>query len=124
MKKLFGIIILGLFLNITSYAHSQDYNCTYTFDGELFSLKLIKKNEYTYIFKQTIFETDEYILGENNEILMLGNPLYIEGKKNAFRVIFVDKVNKLFSITTLIEPNMREKYQIGVWGDATGVCYI
>tara|TARA_B100001123_G_C14521887_1_gene714567 strand:+ start:237 stop:500 length:264 start_codon:yes stop_codon:yes gene_type:complete len=82
---------------------------------------LIKKNLHSYIFKQN-YDSEEYILEESNEVLLLGNPRYVKGEKKAYRIVWLDKVSNLFTITTLIEPRMSGEYSGGVWGYAVGSC--
>ena len=39
-----------------------------------------------------------------------------------FRVIFLDKINKTFTMTNVIEPSLSQHYSNGIWGYTKGTC--
>ena len=125
MRKLFLYVFLGLILCNTGFA--EKYNCSYLFDGEEFSLKLEKISDYSYSFKMH-YEAEEYILGETEKLLILGAPRYVDDPNlniedvSVFRVIFLDKIDKTFTMTNVIEPSLSQHYSNGIWGYTKGTC--
>ena len=117
MKKTLIILVL-LF---SSSVVAEKYICSYLFDGEEFSVKLEKISDYSYSFKMH-YETEEYILAETDKLLIIGAPQYVEDGKSVFRVIFLDKIDKTISITSVIEPSFSQDYLRGIWGDVQGTC--
>ena len=113
------LIILILFFS--SSVFGKEYNCTYMFDEKNFPLNIKQKTDYSYILDMH-YETEEYILGETDKLLIIGSPQYVEDSKIVFRVIFVDKLNKTTSITSVIEPSFSQNYLRGIWGDVQGIC--
>ena len=91
------------------------------FGEENFPLNIKQKTDYSYVLDMH-YETEEYILGETDKLLIIGAPQYVEDSKTVFRVIFVDKLNKTISITSVIEPSFSQDYLRGIWGDVQGTC--
>ena len=91
------------------------------FEEENFPLNLKKKTNYSYAFNMN-YETEEYILAETDKLLIIGAPQYVEDGKSVFRVIFLDKIDKTISITSVIEPSFSQDYLRGIWGDVKGTC--
>jgi len=91
------------------------------FGEENFPLNIKQKTDYSYVFNMH-YETEEYILGETDKLLIIGAPQYVEDSKTVFRVIFLDKLNKTISITSVIEPSFSQDYLRGIWGDVQGTC--
>ena len=121
-KKMFFknlIFFIGILFSSSLYA--QDYKCSYEFDGDIFPLVLEKVSDYSYDFTMS-YTTQEFILFENDNYLTVGNPQRVSEQEIVYRTIFVDKINKLISITSVIEPQFYETYQRGVWGDVLGKC--
>ena len=118
-RKGFIFIILIIFYSLSAFG--KEYNCSYIFDEENFSLNLKKKTDYSYAFNMN-YETEEYILAETDKLLIIGAPQYVEDSKSVFRVIFLDKLNKTISITSVIEPSFSQDYLRGIWGDVQGTC--
>ena len=117
MKTLLTLFVL-LF---SSSVFANEYYCSYQFNDEEFPLTLKKRTDYSYTFEMN-FETEEYILGETNDLLIVGAPQLVEDDKVVFRVIFLDKLNKTISITSVIEPSFSQDYLRGIWGDVKGTC--
>ena len=117
MKTLLTLFVL-LF---SSSVFANEYYCSYQFNDEEFPLTLKKRTDYSYTFEMN-FETEEYILGETNDLLIVGAPQLVEDDKVVFRVIFLDKLNKTISITSVIEPSFSQDYLRGIWGDVQGTC--
>ena len=117
MKTL--LMLFFLFFSIPVVAN--EYYCSYQFNDEEFPLTFKKKTDYSYTFEMN-YETEEYILGETSDLLIVGAPQLVEDDKVVFRVIFLDKINKLLSITSVIEPNFNKDYIRGIWGDVIGKC--
>ena len=115
------ILITIFVLFFSSSVIAEEYNCSYLFDGEEFPLKLKKRTDYSFTFTMN-YESEEYILGETDKLLIIGAPQLVEESKVVFRVIFLDKINKTFTITSVIEPNFSQDYPRGIWGDVTGTC--
>ena len=116
--KLLLIIFFTFFLTISK---AQTYKCEYEFDEDIFELTLNKVTEYSYEVVMN-FTSKEYILFENEDYLILGNPMAVNDKEIVYRNIFLDKKNKLISLTSVIEPKFYESYTRGVWGGAIGRC--
>ena len=51
------------------------------------------------------YETEEFILGESDNLLIVGNPMIVENDTSVFRTIILDKVEKIITITSIIEPS-------------------
>ena len=68
------------------------------------------------------YETEEFILGESDNLLIVGNPMIVENDTSVFRTIILDKVEKIITIASIIEPSQSELYPGGVWGYAKGNC--
>ena len=115
------IRLIILFLLFSSSVFGKEYNCSYIFDEENFPLNIKQKTDYSYILDMH-YETEEYILGETDKLLIIGAPQYVEDSKTVFRVIFLDKLNKTISITSVIEPSFSQYYLRGIWGDVQGTC--
>ena len=113
------LIIFFIFVSFSVFG--KEYNCSYMFDKENFPLNIKQKTDYSYVLDMH-YETEEYILGETDKLLIIGAPQYVEDSKTAFRVIFVDKLNKTISITSVIEPSFSQDYLRGIWGDVQGTC--
>jgi hypothetical protein len=113
------LIIFFIFFLFESKA--QNYKCEYKFNDDVFELTLNKATEYSYEFTMN-FTSEEFILFENEDYLILGNPLAVSDKEIVYRNIFLDKKNKLISLTSVIEPKYYSSYPRGVWGDALGRC--
>ena len=119
LRKGFIFIVLATFYSLSAFGN--EYNCSYMFDEENFPLSIKQKTDYSYIFDMH-YETEEYILGETDKLLIIGAPQYVEESKTVFRVIFLDKLNKTISITSVIEPSFSQDYLRGIWGDVQGTC--
>ena len=115
------IRLIILFLLFSSSVFGKEYNCSYIFGEENFPLNIKQETDYSYIFSMN-YETEEYILGETDKLLIIGAPQYVEDSKTVFRVIFLDKLNKTISITSVIEPSFSQDYLRGIWGDVQGTC--
>ena len=118
-RKGFIFIVLIVFYSLSAFGN--EYNCSYIFDEENFPLNLKKKTDYSYAFNMN-YETEEYILAETDKLLIIGAPQYVEDGKSVFRVIFLDKIDKTISITSVIEPSFSQDYLRGIWGDVQGTC--
>ncbi len=119
MKNSFlSLFFLSLF---STSIFANEYNCSYFFDDEEFNLTLTKNSEYSYLFNMD-YESEEYILGESDKLLIVGNPMLVDDETSVFRTIILDKVEKMITITSIIEPNQSELYPGGVWGYAKGYC--
>ncbi len=135
MKK----ILIVLFL-IPNLVMAEVYNCQYRWDDQKFEVLFERKQvhlgskTYTYfLYKQKkqlelgIAESNEEILFEDDEYLILGN--IVKGNINLFRTIWIDKLSKKFRIATEKEPqesfnenNVREAMPQGIYGVADGNC--
>ena len=84
-------ILLTLFvLLFSSSVVAEKYICSYLFDGEEFSVKLEKISDYSYSFKMH-YETEEYILGETDKLLILGAPQLVDDSNlNIWGVLLLD----------------------------------
>ena len=118
-RKGFIFIVLIVFYSLSAF--SNEYHCSYMFDEENFPLNIKQKTDYSYAFNMN-YETEEYILAETDKLLIIGAPQYVEDSKTVFRVIFLDKLNKTISITSVIEPSFSQDYLRGIWGDVQGTC--
>ena len=121
------ILLTLFFLLFSSSVVAEKYICSYLFDGEEFSVKLEKISDYSYSFKMH-YETEEYILGETEKLLILGAPQLVDDLNlniedvSVFRVIFLDKIDKTFTMTNVIEPSLSQHYSNGIWGYTKGTC--
>lgn len=113
------LIIFFIFFLIESKA--QNYKCEYKFLDDVFEFNLNKATEYSYEFTMNS-TTEEFILFENEDYLILGNPKTVRNNRLVYRNIFLDKKNKLISLTSVIEPQYNNFYPNNVWGDASGRC--
>ena len=116
-----GFIFIVLIVFYSLSAFSNEYHCSYMFGEENFPLNIKQKTDYSYVLDMH-YETEEYILGETGKLLIIGAPQYVEDSKTVFRVIFLDKLNKTISITSVIEPSFSQDYLRGIWGDVQGTC--
>ena len=119
MKNSFlSLFFLSLF---STSIFANEYNCSYFFDDEEFNLTLTKNSEYSYLLDMD-YETEEYILGESDKLLIVGNPMLVDYETSVFRTIILDKYEKMITITSIIEPNQSDLYPSGVWGHVQGYC--
>ena len=65
------------------------------FGEENFPLNIKQKTDYSYVLDMH-YETEEYILGETDKLLIIGAPQYVEDSKSVFRVIFLE-ISRIFN---------------------------
>ena len=70
MKKLLGIVLLGLFFNSNSYA--ETWSCSYLFDGEE-KLKVMKRigNNFYSVYEHGLANQSDKIVKENSRYIHL-----------------------------------------------------
>ena len=99
----------------------KNTNALILYKQKEFSLTLKKLTDYSYNFNMD-YETEEYLLGETDKLLILGAPQFVDGGGAVFRVIFIDKIDKTFTLTSVTEPSLAENYEAGIWVYVKGTC--
>ena len=121
MRKLSIILATAVILVFSTSVYAEEYKCSYLYNQKEFSLTLEKVTDYSYNLNMD-YETEEYILGETDKLLILGAPQIVDDGDVVFRLIFMDKIDKTFTLTSVIEPSLTENYEAGIWGYAKGTC--
>jgi|TARA_B110000196_G_C21130856_1_gene658380 hypothetical protein len=115
------LFFILFFCFLTFIANAEGYLCSYKFGDKTHQLSLYKDSENSYILDQD-YKTQEFVLGEDDQTLMLGNKFDTKRSGMGIRVIFVDKILKRFTLTVLVNPIARVDYKNGIWGDIKGQC--
>lgn len=97
------------------------YSCEYEFNNEIFRF-VLKRVENSFLNVQG-YESEESILWEEEDILILGSPIQdkLENNQLIYRTITLDKESGKFNTVAVAEPNMKE-YEDGIWSLVNGQC--
>ena len=98
MKHLIIITLLTLLMSMGAWAEEDGkemYGCEYDFNGEIFKFALQREKDeggYYFIYIQE-YKSVEFILWEEEDILILGSPILnmLKRKQVVYRTIILDK---------------------------------
>ena len=127
MKHLITITLLTLLMSMGVMAEEDGkelYGCEYDFNGEIFKFALQREKDEGgdyFIFIQE-YTSVEFILWEEEDILILGSPILnmLKRKQVVYRTIILDKETGKFNLVATAEPRMEEKN--GIWALGDGQC--
>ena len=126
MKKL--IILTSLIISTSLWAEAdkkEKYGCEYDFNGEIFKFVLQREKDESgdYFLYIQEYNSIEFILWEDEDILILGSPIQGLLKRNqvVYRTIILDKESGKYNLVATAEPSM-EEFEDGIWASGDGQC--